>query len=484
MTTRGLLTVKEAASYLGVHPCTVRRLEKKGDLPSIRGRGLGIRFSKEEIDSWLEKRRTRPLPRLDLAVRALTLPPVCLIKGSHGKTGGTCEMAKAKSKTRLNFGYGAIYQRKKADGSSRWYLDYRDAGGKRIQRVAKGASSPEEAELALRQAVLAEAGPTPGSAKTLGRIKFTEFSRIFLNDYSMSVKRSWRSDKSRLKALDSFFKDTYLDEITPLSITKVIAWRIKSGNDESTSNRYLALLKKMFNVAIDEGYLRENPARKIKKYSEKDRTNDRVFSEEEEAKLMKASSPRLRSVIFVVLNTGLRLGEALSLKWDLIDFKKRALTVERTKSGKPLTIFINGDLWKELKRLRSLDGTSTYVFENPKTGKPITTIRTAFEGACGRAEITGLTFHRLRHTVASRLIERHADIEEVRSLLGHSNMAITQRYVHATDDRRRAAVELLCKKAAGEPQNGKICDTAVTRNEKSGESEAQQKPITYGFSVN
>jgi integrase len=178
------------------------------------------------------------------------------------------------------------------------------------------------------------------------------------------------------------------------------------------------------------------------------------------------------------------LGEVLSLKWELIDFENKMLTVERTKSGKPLTIPISGDLWEELKRLRSLDGTSTYVFENPKTGKPVTTIRTAFEGACSRAEITGLTFHRLRHTVASRLIERHADIEEVRSLLGHSSIAITQRYVHATDERRRAAVELLAKKAPEEPQNGKICDTAVTRNEKSGDPEAQQKLVTYGFSVN
>jgi excisionase family DNA binding protein len=484
MTVQTLLSVKEAASYLGVHPCTVRRLERKEDLPSIRGRGLGIRFKKEEIDSWLENRRTRPLPHFGQPPQALTLPPVCHIKGSHGKTGGTCEMAKAKSKTRLNFGYGAIYQRKKADGSSQWYLDYRDADGKRIQRVASRASSPEEAELALRQAVLAEAGPVPGSAKALGRIKFTEFSRIFLNDYSMSVKRSWRSDKSRLKILDQFFGDTYLDEITPLSITKVIRWRIESGNSKSTSNRYLALLKKMFNVAIDEEYLRENPARKAKKYSEKDCTNDRVFSEEEESKLMKASSPRLRSVIFVVLQTGLRLGEVLSLKWELIDFENKMLTVERTKSGKPLMIPISGDLWEELKRLRSLDGTSTYVFQNPKTGKPIKTTRTAFEGACRRAEITGLTFHRLRHTVASRLIERHADIEEVRSLLGHSSIAITQRYVHATDDRRRAAVELLSKKAPEEPQKGEKVLHGCDTEGKKGEAPAQPKLVSYGFSVN
>ena len=49
-----------------------------------------------------------------------------------------------------------------------------------------------------------------------------------------------------------------------------------------------------------------------------------------------------------------------------------------------------------------------------------------------RAGITGLSFHRLRHTVASRLIERNADIEEVRSIRGHSGNAVTQRCVHKT----------------------------------------------------
>jgi len=393
-------------------------------------------------------------------------------------------MAKAKSKPRLNYGYGAIYQRKTKGGQIRWYLDYRDAMGKRIQRVAKEASSVDEAEAALRQAVLAESKAVSSSGRVLGRIKFREYSKLFLNDYSMSIKRSWRSDKSRLKILDQFFKDTYLDEITPLAITKFLALRIKQGNAQSTSNRYLALLKKMFNVAIEEEYLRESPARKIKKHSEGDRVSDRVFSEEEEARLLSASYPVLRSVIFVVLNTGLRLGEVLSLKWELIDFNKKTLKVERTKSGKPLTLHMNRDLLEEMKRLRALGSTNQYVFQNPKTGGSITTIRSAFEGACRRAGITGLTFHRLRHTVASRLIERNADIEEVRSILGHSSIAVTQRYVHATEERRRMAMELLAKKTPDSPQNGEVllhgCDTA----EKKGQTEDREKPVSYGSSVN
>jgi len=267
MINQGLLTVKELSSYLGVSPCTVYRMAEKGEIPLIRCQGLGLRFKVEDIDVWLEKRKNRPLPQFDIA--GLTMPPGNTIKESHGQTGGTGEMAKAKSKTRFNFGYGAIYQRKTRDGRIRWYLDYWDADGKRIQRVEDGASSQQEAELALKKAALAEADRMPGASRRRGRIKFSEFSQIYINDYAMTVKRSWRGDKCRLGVLEPYFKDVYLDEVTPLMIQKCVAWRLKSGNSKSSANRYLALLKKMFNLAIEEGYLEANPAAKIKLFGER-----------------------------------------------------------------------------------------------------------------------------------------------------------------------------------------------------------------------
>ena len=73
-----------------------------------------------------------------------------------------------------------------------------------------------------------------------------------------------------------------------------------------------------------------------------------------------------------------------------------------------------------------------------------------FKAACRRAEIQGLRFHDLRHTFATRLVEKGADIETVRDLLGHHSITITQRYTHTSDDRKRKAVELLS------------CDVCVT----------------------
>ncbi|TFH49289.1 MAG: helix-turn-helix domain-containing protein, partial [Methanothrix sp.] len=283
-----LLTVREVSQYIRLHPTTVYKLVEHGHIPHIRlNDGREIRFRLEEIDNWLASSSTRHQGRLgDWATpvpagplhRLLTRPPA----GARKSPGGLGEMAKANSKTRFNFGYGAIYQRKTRDGKIRWYLDYRDAEGKRVQRVEDGASSREEAEAALRKVVLAESARMPGASRRKGRIGFTEFSKMFIDDYAKNVKRSWRSDKSRLGNLERYFKDIYLDEVTPLMIQKSLAWRLKSGNSKSTVNRYLALLKKLFSLAIEEGYLETNPAAKIKKSSEKDLLKERVLTEDEE----------------------------------------------------------------------------------------------------------------------------------------------------------------------------------------------------------
>jgi integrase len=267
-------------------------------------------------------------------------------------------------------------------------------------------------------------------------------------------------------------------------IQKCVAWRLKSGNSKSTANRYLALLKKMLNLAAEEGYLETNPAAKIRLFPEKDHLKERILTEEEEARLLSASYPVLRTAIIVALNTGMRHGEILGLSWDQIDFKRMTLTVEKTKSGRPRTIPLNPPLLRELERLRSQDGHGPYVFTNPDTGRPLRSLKTSFKAACRRAGILALRFHDLRHTFGSRLVEKGVDIETVRSLLGHSSIAITQRYIHSTDERRRSAVEKLAVTAPENPQNGANllhgCDTA----EKSEESEPRKKSVSPCFSMN
>jgi len=261
------------------------------------------------------------------------------------------------------------------------------------------------------------------------------------------TRRNFKPDVYRLQILCGYFKNVDLRTITPLEIERFRASRLRRGNTRSTVNRYLQLMGKMFNLAIEEGYLEENPARKVKSFSEKNNLKERILTEEEEEKLMENCSDTLKSIVAVALNTGMRRAEILNLTWNQVDFQAKRIKVEKTKSGKVRFIPINDDLFKQILKRKNENGQSAFVFLNPATKKPFLDMKTPFKRACRISEIEGLRFHDLRHTFATRLVANGIDVETVRDLLGHYSIVITQRYTHSSDERKRKAIETLSKKS-------------------------------------
>jgi integrase len=182
------------------------------------------------------------------------------------------------------------------------------------------------------------------------------------------------------------------------------------GQQKSTTNRSLALVKRIFNLAIEEGYMEVNPARKVKMFSEVENLKERILKEEEERLLLDSCCDHMKDLVTFVLNTGMRLGEILNLKWTNVDLKSGTIKVEFTNPD-------SKDRFRETKR-------------SLKTG-------------CRKAGIEGLRFHDLRHTFASRLARNGVDIGAVRKLLGHSTLLITQRYIHSDESMLRSAVSSL-----------------------------------------
>jgi integrase len=265
-----------------------------------------------------------------------------------------------------------------------------------------------------------------------------------------------------------------LNEITPLFIEKYRAKRLKTGVSKSTVNRDLAIMKKMFNLSIDWKLATENPVKKVKFFSEKDNLKERILTKEEEDRLLVASAEHLKPILIAALNTGMRLGEILSLKWGQIDFEKELVRVEKTKSGKIRYVNINSVLSKTLENLKAQDG--EFLFTNPETGQPLKDVKTAFKSACRRANIKNLRFHDLRHTFATRLVESGVDIITVKELLGHSTVKITERYTHPNQKLKEKAVELLAKRPEKSDDLAHICHTE--RKKKS------EKHVTDSISVN
>lgn len=224
------------------------------------------------------------------------------------------------------------------------------------------------------------------------------------------------------------------------------------------------MLKQMFNLAISWGKTKDNPVQKVK-FLREVRGVDRVLSSEEERALLQECVDHVKMAVILALNTGMRLGEVLSLTWLDVSLNKRVITVEKSKSGKTRSIPINSSLDEELHRYKRKVNHSDYLFFNDRTGRPIVSIKTGFVKAVRRAGIPACRFHDLRHTFATRLVLSGADPKTVSELLGHADIHMTMRYSHPTPEAKRAAVELL---------DGHNLDTSCGSSEKAGSAKLLQ----------
>lgn len=421
---------------LGVHPQTVYKLVEKGEIPFIKRPGLGIKFRAEQIEAWANQGSSKP------AAIDEVLQKVDLSLDKYDKLflkGGVKMLPTGKT---WNYPFGSVYLRLTKSGQERWYVYYR-VEGRRVRKAVKGAQGRADALKVLQVEVADAFRGKHGFKKDEKRIGFIEFCQLYVENYAKVNKRTWKQDVYSLGLLKGFFGTRDLRLIETLDIEKLKAQKLREGLSKARVNRYLALLKKMFNLAIDWGYAKENPVRRVRLFSEKDNLKERILADAEEKRLLEASAAHLRPIILVALQTGMRRGEILALQWHQVELDRRIIRVEHTKSGQNRIIPINELLMTELKKLKRADGKSRFVFLNPKSGKPMVDVKTGFKAATRRAEIRGLRFHDLRHTFASRLIEAGFDLITVKDLLGHQSVVTTQRYTHSNAEQKKKAVRVL-----------------------------------------
>jgi len=447
------LTVKELAERWRCTEGNIYNTYKdKGLEPTIVGKRR-LLFPLEDIIKYEEVKQRKKLevPNFDLQNLA----------ENSQVLEGVPVMSKKKLRA-WNFGKeGSIYEQRTEKGKIRFKLSYYDSSGRRKQRVAKGAKSVDEARSILREHVHEENQKRDGVIQNRANITFRENAEIFKRDYMMVERGDWKSDSYRLKNCVDHFGDTSLKSITPQDIRKFKQKRIEAGNSNGTINRYLALLKRMFNVAIGEELLTKNPVKKVKFMSEQNTVIERILTAEEEQKLLAECSERLRPIVVMALHTGMRQGELLNLRWRKVDMLAETLTVENTKSGKARVIPMNDVVKVQLIETMESRNGSEWVF-------PFKSIRTAWENARRRAGLEDLRFHDLRHTFATRLVQSGADIVEVQKLLGHSTLLVTQRYTHACEDGLRRAVRMLDVQPKNEQACSKICSKKI--EQPSGDS--------------
>jgi len=156
----------------------------------------------------------------------------------------------------------------------------------------------------------------------------------------------------------------------------------------------------------------------------------------------------LKPIVEVALQTGLRQGNILNLKWSQVNLFSRVITIEAIsmKNKKnfriPLTPKVV-DILKEFQKVKQIEG---YVFHD--NGKRIypKKLQRAFKKACKLAGIENFTFHDLRHDFASYLVQSGIDLHRISKWLGHSDTRMTEKYAHLDVEHLRDTIPVLEKR--------------------------------------
>ena len=352
-----------------------------------------------------------------------------------------------------------------------WYIDYYASGRRKREKIGP---SKALALNVLRKRKVEIAENKFLDIKKEEKTKFKDFATIYLENHCKINNRAWQNadwtylNPANPKSLVSYFGDKCLHEITPLMIEGYKRLR-KEDVSAATVNRTLNVLSSMFNRAIDWGMAKENPMRKVKRYR-LDNQRLRYLEKSEIQALLDVSSPKLKAIITLALNTGMRKGEIENLKWQDIDLQKNIICILEQKNGDKSYIPVNEPAKNVLMAFRrSID--SSYVFCK-NDGQPYN-IRKSFETALKKSGILGASFHTLRHTFASHLAMSGVDLNTIRELMRHKSLTMTQRYAHLSKDHKSRAVAVL----AGQMDTIWTPDATVNEDEEFSNLISQIKSI-------
>lgn len=154
----------------------------------------------------------------------------------------------------------------------------------------------------------------------------------------------------------------------------------------------------------------------------------------------------LTPLVLGALNTGLRRGELLQLRWRDVDLTRKILTVrgEGAKTGQTRHVPLNTEATDVLAKWKpAVAEPEWFVFSGGAATTPLTEARKAWTRVITEAKVRSFRFHDLRHTFASKLVMAGVDLNTVRELLGHRKMSMTLRYAHLAPQHKADAVEKL-----------------------------------------
>lgn len=309
----------------------------------------------------------------------------------------------------------------------------------------KLSDAKEWATLQERQADRGELGP---DRKILETIKLADL----VTRYMDTILPGKKAGHKEAEMLTAFLRHRICKKpLSDLSASDFMKWKEEriSGKGyrkpitAKSAKRMLSPVQRLLQVAMDEWDvpLRENPLSRFK-LKVIDNKRQRRLREGELGRLLEAGkktrNPLIVPIIMFALETAMRRGEILALRFRDIDLERHSATVRESKNGYSRTIPLSPAAVAILTDAISRMGND----EKAKNGRLFTTtpvaLRLAWDRLTKRADIEDLNFHDLRHEAISRLFELGLTVPEVASISGHRDMRMLFRYAHANHASIRA----------------------------------------------
>jgi integrase len=304
------------------------------------------------------------------------------------------------------------------------------------------------------------------------------FKQYFNDTYKPIAKRN-KKDKT-FKAEEMHFNlwiepiigNKSFKDIKPFDIERIKKKLFDVRRSPRTVQYVLATVSQVWNMARRDGIVNNDSPTRSVKIPKIDNKRQRFLTIEEEMRLLdflkdiqiKTKNPskiveipkidkrkhlELYCITLLSLRTGMRVSEIFNLKWNCVDTGNGRITIMDAKGNKSRTAFMTEDIKSMLDELEKTKPTD-YVFKNKDGGKH-GEVSNVFAKKVQELKLNDDTtdrrqqvcFHTCRHTFASRLAESGVDLYTIKTLLGHSTIALTERYSHLSDGTLQNAIKVL-----------------------------------------
>lgn len=367
---------------------------------------------------------------------------------------------------------GLIY-RKRKDGYGTWRYDFAKSGVRQkgvIGSDAEGVTLSQARQIftEIQARVITESLNGKTGRSTQASRSFDEVAQEFLN-WAASYYKANRHNVSRMKHLIPRFTGLKLGDITTSRIEGMRSELRHSGYDTQTIQRIVSLLSQIFEFAKKSDSKLDNPTTGLSRIRHQEKEVVPFSPAETQAmldhgvqqyititrgsnkgakRLGADKTAEFRVIVALALYAGLRASEALGLAWENVDLEKNRIRVqqvaedgvirESTKNYNARTVPITPSLkplLEDLYRIHLEKRREKGLLLSTDGNKPYYQIQVMFSRIKSQAGIEREGgYHTLRHTFATRAAQKGVDLPTLKNYLGHSNITVTMRYVHNTEE--------------------------------------------------